>query len=78
MSTLVETLNGKRGWGLDAGRFLLAFGLKFTVIALAAFLVAVVILTGLLLANLDALFAGILGVQDPILIPVQDTGILNN
>jgi len=78
MSTLVESLNGTRGWGLGAGRLLMGFGLRFTVIALATFLVAVVILTGLFLANLDTLFAGILGVQDPILIPVQDSSVLNN
>lgn len=78
MSILVGTLGTRRGLGSALGRFLLAFGLRFTVIALAAFLVAVVILTGLFLANLDTLFAGILGVQDPILIPVQDASVLNN
>ena len=56
---------------------LLMFGLRFTAIATAAFLVAVVILTALFLANLDTLFAGFTGIQDPILIPVHDS-MLNN
>lgn len=50
---------------------MVAFGLRFTAIAGAAFLVAVVILTALFLANLDALLAGLAQAQDPILIPIQ-------
>lgn len=78
MSTLVEAVNGRRGWGLDIGRFLLMFGLRFTAVAAAALLVAVVILIGLFLANIDTLFAGLPGAQDSILIPIQDNSVLNN
>lgn len=63
---------------ITAGRFLVAFGLRFTAIAAAAFLVAMVLLTALSLANLDILFAGLLGVEDAILIPVQgNSGLVN-
>lgn len=78
MSTLVATLNSMRGWGLDIGRFLLMFGLRFTTVAAAAFLVAVVIMIGLFLANIDTLFAGLVGAQDSILVPIQDNSVLNN
>jgi hypothetical protein len=78
MSTLVSTLNLKRGWGSGVGRFLLAFGVQFTLTVSAVFLVAVVILIGLFLANVDSLFAGLLGVEDAILIPVQDNNALTN
>jgi len=57
---------------------LLMFGLRFTAIATAAFLVAVVILTALFLANIDILFAGLVGAQDSILVPIQDNNVLNN
>jgi len=78
MSTLVATLNLKRGWGLDIGRFLLMFGLRFTAVAAAALLVAVVILIGLFLANIDTLFAGLPRAHDSILVPTQDNSVLNN
>lgn len=78
MSTLVEAVNGRRGWGLDIGRFLLMFGLRFTAVAAAALLVAVVILIGLFLADIDTLFAGLPGAQDSILVPIQDNNVLNN
>lgn len=78
MSTLVEAVNGRRGWGLDIGRFLLMFGLRFTAVAAAALLVAVVILIGLFLANIDTLFAGLPAAQDSILVPIQDNNVLNN
>jgi uncharacterized membrane protein len=74
MSTLVAALNRNQG----VGRFLLAFGVRFTLTVSAVFLVAVVILIGLFLANIDSLFAGLLGVEDAILIPIEDTGALNN
>ncbi|GEM_PF-2440671 len=78
MSTLVEAVNGRRGWGLDIGRFLLMFGLRFTAVAAAALLVALVILIGLFLANIDTLLAGLVGAQDSILVPIQDNSVLNN
>lgn len=59
------------------GRFLIAFGLRFSAIAAAAFLVAVVIVIGLFLANFDILSAGILD-QESILIPVEDNSTLRN
>ena len=78
MSTLVGTLNARQGLGSGVGRFLLAFGLRITAIAAAAFLVAVVILIGLFLVNIDTLLAGLGGAQDAILIPIQDNSVLNN
>lgn len=78
MSTLVGTLNTRWGLGSGVGRFLLAFGLRITAIAAAAFLVAVVILIGLFLVNIDILLAGLNGAQDAILIPTQDNSVLNN
>lgn len=78
MSTLVQAFNGKLGGGSGVGRFLFTFGLRFSVIAAVAFLVAVVSMIGLFLANIDTLFAGLLEMQDSILIPVQDNSSLRN
>lgn len=78
MSTVMEAFSLKQGWDSGIGRFLLAFGLRFTAIASLTFMVVVVILIGLFLANIDSLFAGLLGVPDPILIPVQDNNGLVN
>lgn len=78
MSTVMEAFSLKQGWGSGIGRFLLALGLRFTAMASVTFIVVVVILIGLFLANIDGLFAGLLGVPDPVLVPVQDnSGLVN-